>query len=155
MQEARQKDVFRGHFLIGAFLIIGIYFLGLFLIRSEHYRLYFSLICILMAVRVVMILELPFIIDMNLNGLTMARMDFLNIYFYIYSFKGNTYSPEFSFIFRGTPSPVSVEVSTKELPLITMPSSGIFSPGFTIITSPMFTLSGETFFKSPFNFRFA
>jgi len=41
MQEARQKDLFRGHFLIGAFLIIGIYFLGLYLIRTEHYRLYF------------------------------------------------------------------------------------------------------------------
>ncbi|MEN8228792.1 MAG: sensor histidine kinase [Bacteroidota bacterium] len=82
MQNARQKDVFRGHFLIGAFLIIGIYFLGLYLIRSEHYRLYFSVICILMAVRVVLILELPIINEMNLNGLTMARMDYLNIYFF-------------------------------------------------------------------------
>ena len=41
MQSTRQKELFRGHFLIGAFLIIGIYFLGLYLIRSEHYRLYF------------------------------------------------------------------------------------------------------------------
>ncbi len=82
MQKAREKDLFRGHFLIGAFLIIGIYFLGLYLIRSEHYRLYFSLICMLMALRVVMILELPVINEMNLNGLTMARLDYLNIYFF-------------------------------------------------------------------------
>jgi len=82
MHNARQKDLFRGHFLIGAFLIIGIYFLGLYLIRSEHYRLYFSLICLLMAVRVTMILELPVIDAMNLNGLSMARLDYLNIYFF-------------------------------------------------------------------------
>jgi len=82
MREQREKDLFRGHFLMGAFLIIGIYFLGLFLIRSEKYRLYFSVICILMAVRVVMILELPILGNINFNGLTMARLDYLNIYFF-------------------------------------------------------------------------
>ena len=82
MQEQRQKDLFRGHFLIGAFLIIGIYFLGLYLIRSEQYRLYFSIICLLMAVRVVMILDLPILHAINLNGLITARLDYLNIYFF-------------------------------------------------------------------------
>ncbi len=82
MQESRQKELFRGHFLIGAFLIIGIYFLGLYLIRTEHYRLYFSLICFLMALRVVMIVEIPVIDTLNLNGLTTARLDYLNIYFF-------------------------------------------------------------------------
>ena len=82
MQSARHKDLFRGHFMMGAFLIIGIYFLGLYLIRSEHYRLYFSLLCILMAVRVGMILEVPFILNLNLTGLSLARLDYLNIYFF-------------------------------------------------------------------------
>jgi two-component system sensor histidine kinase ChiS len=82
MQEARQKELFRGHFLIGAFLIIGIYFLGLYLIRTEHYRLYFSLLCFLMALRVTMIVEIPLLETLNLNGLTTARLDFLNIYFF-------------------------------------------------------------------------
>ncbi|MCK4745474.1 MAG: 7TM-DISM domain-containing protein, partial [Bacteroidales bacterium] len=82
MRLQREKDLFRGHFLIGAFLIIGIYFLGLYLIRSEHYRLYFSLLCMLMALRVALILELPVIDALNLNGLTTARFDFLNIYFF-------------------------------------------------------------------------
>jgi signal transduction histidine kinase len=82
MQEARQKELYRGHFLIGAFLIIGIYFLGLFLIRTEHYRLYFSLLCFLMALRVVMIADIPILDTLNLNGLTMARLDYLNIYFF-------------------------------------------------------------------------
>lgn len=82
MQESRQKELFRAHFLIGAFLIIGIYFLGLYLIRTEHYRLYFSLLCFLMALRVVMIVEIPVIDTLNLNGLTTARLDYLNIYFF-------------------------------------------------------------------------
>ncbi len=82
MQQMRDKDLFRGHFLIGAFLIIGIYFLGLFLIRSEQYRLYFSLICVLMAARVMIVLDLPALEDLNLTGLTLARLDYLNIYFF-------------------------------------------------------------------------
>lgn len=82
MEDARQKELYRGHFLIGAFLIIGIYFLGLYLIRTEHYRLYFSLLCFLMALRVSMIVQIPLIDSLNLNGLAMARVDFLNIYFF-------------------------------------------------------------------------
>ncbi|MFH0759773.1 MAG: sensor histidine kinase [Bacteroidota bacterium] len=82
MLQQRQKELFHSHFLIGAFLIIGFYFMGLYLIRSEHYRLYFALICLLMAMRVSMISELPFMDSFNLNGLTRARLDFLNIYFF-------------------------------------------------------------------------
>lgn len=77
----RQKHLFRGHFLIGAFLIIGIYFLGLYLIRAEQYRLYFSFICFLMALRVAMIVEVPMLDTLNLNGLTRARLNLLNVYF--------------------------------------------------------------------------
>jgi signal transduction histidine kinase len=82
MQQTRDRDLFRGHFLIGAFLIIGVYFLGLYLIRSEHYRLYFSIICVLMAGRVMIVLDLPVLENLNLTGLTVARLDYLNIYFF-------------------------------------------------------------------------
>ncbi len=82
MRQQRDKELFHGHFLIGAFLIIGIYFLGLYLIRSEHYRLYFALLCILMALRVSIILELPVIESLHMNGLSITRIDFLNIYFF-------------------------------------------------------------------------
>ena len=82
MSEQRQKDLFRSHFLMGAFLIIGFYFLGLYLIHSEHYRLHFAVICILMAMRVAMIVEIPILNSMNLNGLTSVRVDLLNIYFF-------------------------------------------------------------------------
>lgn len=82
VKEERTLELFRGYFLIGAFLIIGIYFLGLYLIRNEHYRLYFSVICFLMALRVIMLTELPIIDHLNLNGLTTARLDYLNVYFF-------------------------------------------------------------------------
>ena len=44
----------------------------------------------------------------------------------------------------GILSPVRAFVSKLELPEITYPSNGIFSPGFTTIISPIFTSSGET-----------
>jgi len=82
VQEKRTRELYRGHFLIGAFLIIGFYFLGLYLIRTEQYRLYFSIICFLMALRVVMISELPVFTNLNLSGLTATRLDYLNVYFF-------------------------------------------------------------------------
>jgi two-component system sensor histidine kinase ChiS len=82
MRAQRDKQLFHGLFLIGAFLIIGIYFLGLYLIRSEQYRLYFAMICLLMGIRVALILDVPFIENLNLNGLALARLDYLNIYFF-------------------------------------------------------------------------
>jgi signal transduction histidine kinase len=82
MLRQREKSLFHGHFLIGAFLIIGFYFLGLYLIRSEQYRLYFSIICLLMALRVATITEIPALASLNLNGLTTARLDLLDVYFF-------------------------------------------------------------------------
>ncbi len=77
----RQRDLFRGHFFLGALLVIGIYFLGLYLIRSDQYRLYFSLICVLMAMRVALEIEVPLLETLNFNGLTMARLNLLSVYF--------------------------------------------------------------------------
>ena len=44
----------------------------------------------------------------------------------------------------GRLSPVRDEVSSDDVPSMTLPSSGIFSPGFTNILSPILTSSGET-----------
>ena len=41
----------------------------------------------------------------------------------------------------GTDSPVSIEVSTDKLPLLTIPSTGMVSPGAILTMSPSFTLS--------------
>ena len=81
MSAQRQKDLFRGHFFLGALLIIGIYFLGLYLIRSDQYRLYFSIICMLMALRVALLVDVPLLDTLNLNGLSLARLNLLSVYF--------------------------------------------------------------------------
>ena len=49
-----------------------------------------------------------------------------------------------SFKSRGTLSPVNATVFNAELPSMTTPSRGTFSPGFTKMVSPTFTSSGET-----------
>ena len=49
----------------------------------------------------------------------------------------------------GRASPVSDEVSTEEFPSITVPSSGIFSPGLTSTVSPMLTSYGSTVSSLP------
>ena len=49
----------------------------------------------------------------------------------------------------GSASPVSDEVSTEEFPSITVPSSGIFSPGLTSTVSPMLTSYGSTVSSLP------
>ena len=51
--------------------------------------------------------------------------------------------------FTGRNSPVIAEVSICDSPLITIPSRGSLSPAFTMITSPISTLSGETFSSLP------
>ena len=50
----------------------------------------------------------------------------------------------------GTDSPVSALVSSIDSPSVTIPSKGIFSPGFTTISSPIETVSGATTTSSPF-----
>ena len=60
----------------------------------------------------------------------------------------NTSSPsDTSF---GNDSPVNAFVSSVVFPSTIVPSNGIFSPGFTIIISFIFTSSGDTFWSSPF-----
>ena len=60
----------------------------------------------------------------------------------------NTVSPVTAL--RGTLSPVSAFVSRYVSPEVIVPSRGIFSPGFTIIISPIKISDGETFVIVPF-----
>ena len=50
---------------------------------------------------------------------------------------------------RGMDSPVRAEVSTVLLPSMTTPSSGMRSPGLTVMTVPSRTFAGSTCFSSP------
>ena len=52
-------------------------------------------------------------------------------------------------ISRGMLSPVSATVLSDDVPETTMPSSGTFSPGLTMIVSPTATSSGATVISSP------
>ena len=56
---------------------------------------------------------------------------------------------------RGMLSPVSAAVSSEELPSMTVPSIGTFSPGFTTMTEPGSTSSGSTLSVFPSCSRFA
>ena len=55
----------------------------------------------------------------------------------------------------GTDSPVKAEVSRKDSPSTTIPSSGIFSPGFMTIILSTSTSSGSTSSISPSTSKFA
>jgi signal transduction histidine kinase len=65
-------------FLIGTFLIIGIYFLSLFIIRGERYTLFFALICLLSAYRIDLLGESGFIDYSFLSGITRLRLEYLS-----------------------------------------------------------------------------
>ena len=52
IMEDHSNRLIADYFLMGAFLIMGIFFLGLYLLRREDYRLYFSIICLLMTFRI-------------------------------------------------------------------------------------------------------
>ena len=60
-----------------------------------------------------------------------------------------------SFKSRGILSPVRATVFKAELPSMTTPSRGTFSPGRITIVSPIFTSSGETASTFPFLSTFA
>ena len=59
------------------------------------------------------------------------------------------------FTLRGTLSPVSATVSRLDVPSITTPSMGTFSPGRITIISPTLTISGATLNISPSRSTFA
>ena len=55
----------------------------------------------------------------------------------------------------GIGSPVIMLSSTLELPSVILPSTGTFSPGFTLNTSPIFTCESGTFCSCPSTIKLA
>lgn len=70
-------------FFMGAFFIIGIYFLSLYLIRFEQYRLYFSMICLLMVFRIFVLEEVEILDSLNISSVGIYRLKYLSIYLII------------------------------------------------------------------------
>ncbi|MBN2699272.1 MAG: sensor histidine kinase [Bacteroidales bacterium] len=66
--------------LIGIFLIIGIYFLIIFLMSFEQYRFYFSILCILMVFRILIVDEIAIFQNLLISGTARFRLEFLSIY---------------------------------------------------------------------------
>lgn len=75
----RAERQFRDFFLIGAFLIIGIYFMGLYLIRSELYKLFFSLICLVMVFRIFILSDTDLLPEDWITGIGKLRLEYLSL----------------------------------------------------------------------------
>lgn len=78
IMSARTERQTRDFFLIGAFLIIGIYFLGLYLMRSELYKLFFSLICLVMVFRILVLSDTDLFRGEWISGIARLRLEYLS-----------------------------------------------------------------------------
>ncbi len=78
MLSARVDRQLRDYFLMGAFLIIGIYFMALFQGRSDFYKLFFSLICLVMVIRIFVLSDTGLEIFGWLTGSSRLRLEYLS-----------------------------------------------------------------------------
>jgi len=77
MSQSAERQ-YKDFFLLGAFLIIGIYFMGLYLMRSELYKLFFALICLMMAFRVLILSETDLFDGDWVTGISLLRLEYLS-----------------------------------------------------------------------------
>ncbi|MEX0987756.1 MAG: sensor histidine kinase [Bacteroidales bacterium] len=68
----------RDFFLLGAFLVIGVYFMGLYLMRSTLYKLFFSLICMVMGFRILILSEAGFLSGDWVTCISRLRLEYLS-----------------------------------------------------------------------------
>jgi len=80
IQQARRERANRDYLLIGAFLIIGIYFLGMQFLIRKTYELYFALICLMMAFRILLLSDSNFFPFGNIDGVSWVRLEYLSYY---------------------------------------------------------------------------
>jgi signal transduction histidine kinase len=66
------------YFMMGAFLIIGIYFLALFQSRSDMYMLFFSLICLVMVFRIYVLSDTELHRFNWITGISRLRLEYLS-----------------------------------------------------------------------------
>ena len=78
IMSARADRLVRDFFLVGAFLIIGIYFMGLYLMRSELYKLYFSLTCLMMVFRILVLSDTEIFRGDWISGIGRLRLEYLS-----------------------------------------------------------------------------
>jgi signal transduction histidine kinase len=78
IMSARAERQLKDYFLMGAFLIIGIYFMALFQGRSDMYKLFFSLICLVMAFRIYVLSETGLEHFGWITGISRLRLEYLS-----------------------------------------------------------------------------
>lgn len=76
LMEKRAKRQHRDFFFLGAFLIVGIFFMGMYFIHAELYKLFFSLLCLLFAFRMFLLSESGYM-DW-LSGVAHIRMEYIS-----------------------------------------------------------------------------
>jgi signal transduction histidine kinase len=76
VMEERARRQHRDFFLIGGFLIVGIFFMGMYLIHTELYKLFFSLICLLFAFRLALLSESGYL--GWVSGITHIRLEYIS-----------------------------------------------------------------------------
>ncbi|MEZ5072260.1 MAG: sensor histidine kinase [Bacteroidales bacterium] len=79
MQEAAMRRWMRAHVLLGILLISGIYFLFLHAIRADKFRLSFSLLCLLVALRVFLVNGMPQLDALHLSAVNVERIKYIDI----------------------------------------------------------------------------
>ena len=72
------KRQYRDFFLVGALLVIGIYFMGHYLMRGRLYILFFSLIGLIMAFRVMILSDTTLLSGDWASGISRLRLEYLS-----------------------------------------------------------------------------
>nr|HPO50095.1 7TM-DISM domain-containing protein [Spirochaetota bacterium] len=82
MKENRLKSIFLDSLFIGGFLFIGLYYLLFFLIRkNDKFYLYFSLFCIIVSLRTLIISNsLIFLVFPSFSGIIALKLEYLTIF---------------------------------------------------------------------------
>ncbi len=77
---------YQDFFMIGAILFIGIYFMWLFLIRGRIPNFVFSLICLIMALRIFILSDAAAMNTDLITGVTRLRLEYLTFYLLVPAF---------------------------------------------------------------------
>lgn len=77
MTESAERQ-YRDFFLLGAFLLTGIYFMGLYLMRARLHILFFSLIGLMMSFRILILSDTTLYADDWISGIGRLRMEYLS-----------------------------------------------------------------------------
>lgn len=77
MSESAARQ-YKDYFLLGAFLVVGIYFMGLYLMGARLYILFFSLISLVMSFRILILSDTSLEVGDWISGISRLRLEYLS-----------------------------------------------------------------------------